>query len=242
MSIFCERKGSAAVAWIKGSKHTFYEDRYRLLTKDIPLLSSQNRGEIFAVFDGIGSAPRGRQAAQQMADTLLKFYQSPKDYDASLEGIHKLLMEGNAAIYDWGFIPGTDVPIGGCAGTVIWLHQKTLHLFHAGDTSALLTKNDKTSKLTHDHQMEDGAIYRYFGLGPNLQIDTDSISVEESDKILLLSDGVTKVFHPMEAADFIEEFQDICTAVKGLAQRSQARGSTDDITVMLIEIEEPWEY
>lgn len=177
-----------------------------------------------------------------MADILLKFYQNPKDYDASLEGIYKLLMEGNASIYDWGFIPGTDVSLGGCAGTVIWLHQKTLHLFHAGDTSALLTKNDKTSKLTQDHQTEDGAIYRYFGLGPNLQIDTDSISVEESDKILLLSDGVTKVFHPMEAADFIEEYQDICTAVKGLAQRSQARGSTDDITVMLIEIEEPWEY
>ncbi len=66
--------------------------------------------------------------------------------------------------------------------------------------------------------------------------------MEESDKILLLSDGVTKVFHPMEAADFIEEYEDISTAVKGLAQRSQVRGSTDDITVMLIEIEEPWGY
>jgi anaerobic selenocysteine-containing dehydrogenase len=36
------------------------------------MVGVQERGELFAVFDGIGSAPKGRQAAQEMADILLK--------------------------------------------------------------------------------------------------------------------------------------------------------------------------
>ena len=60
-------------------------------------------------------------------------------------------------------------------------------------------------------QMADGAIFRYYGLGPSLKIDVDHFTIEESDRILLLSDGVTKVFHPSEAAKFVEEYLDIST-------------------------------
>ena len=60
-----ERKGCAAVSWLKNAKSTRkpYEDRYRLLTKDIPLVGKSGRGELFAVLDGIGGAPRGMAAA-----------------------------------------------------------------------------------------------------------------------------------------------------------------------------------
>jgi hypothetical protein len=63
MEISVETKGIAAVAWMKGTKHKFYEDRFRLLCLPVPLVSEQDRGEIFAVFDGIGSAPKGMAAA-----------------------------------------------------------------------------------------------------------------------------------------------------------------------------------
>ena len=75
-----ERRGSAAVAWRKGTKHTLYEDRYRMLPREIPLVAQRERGEIYAVFDGIGSAPQGRTAAQFMADKLLDFYRKTDEY------------------------------------------------------------------------------------------------------------------------------------------------------------------
>jgi PPM family protein phosphatase len=78
--IICEQKGSATVAWVKGSKHQFYEDRYRILSREVPLVKGQDRGEIFAVFDGIGSAPKGREAAQEMMDQLVHFYKKPQNY------------------------------------------------------------------------------------------------------------------------------------------------------------------
>jgi serine/threonine protein phosphatase PrpC len=84
----------------------------------------------------------------------------------------------------------------------------------------------------------NGAIYRYFGLGEKLEIDIDKFTMGEFDRILILSDGVTKVFHPIEAADKVEEYDDIYRGARELARLSQTRGSTDDITVLLVEKQE----
>ena len=126
----CEVKGSAAVAWCTGTSHRFYEDRYRLLSREVPLVGRQDRGEIFAVFDGIGGAPKGRDAAQEMSDWLIKFYQEPGRYPASVQGLLQLLIDANMSIYEWGMIPGTDRTLGGCAGTVAWIHQQNSVHWH----------------------------------------------------------------------------------------------------------------
>ena len=70
-----DRQGDfAAVGWAQGRSHHTYEDRFRLLTSYIPLVATSGRGDLVAVFDGVGSAPQGMQAAQALADALLGFY------------------------------------------------------------------------------------------------------------------------------------------------------------------------
>jgi serine/threonine protein phosphatase PrpC len=235
----CETKGSAAVAWLKGTKHKFYEDRYRLLSREIPLVALQGRGELFAVFDGIGSAPKGMSAAQEMCDRLLSFYRSPERYHFSHKGIEALLHEANCTIHDWGFMQGTDRPLGGCAGTVAWVHENRVCLFHAGDTAAILVRDGDARQLTSVHEA-NGGIFRYFGLGEKLKIDMESLSLAEGDLLLLVSDGITKAFHPVEAARLahtvFSETGSIAAAAKELVGRSRSKGSSDDITVLLIEI------
>ncbi len=136
------------------------------------------------------------------------------------------------------FIGETDVPQGGCAGTVAWIYQEDLYIFHAGDTCAVLIQNRGNAlKLTRDHQTENGAIYRYFGLGPILQLERGNFPIEELDRVLLLTDGVTKVIHPLEAAEFVKEHNDIGLAAKALVQKAFRKGSIDDITVLLIEVQ-----
>src|SRR5512138_2218683 len=101
-----ERRGPAAVAWLTGTSHRFYEDRYRILSKNIPLVQNADRGEIFAVFDGIGGAPKGREAAQEVSDWLIRFYKEPENYLASPDGLRQLLMNANMAVYNWGPMAG----------------------------------------------------------------------------------------------------------------------------------------
>jgi serine/threonine protein phosphatase PrpC len=235
-----DRRQSCAVAHLRGSKHKIYEDSFRLLPREIDLVESCNRGELFAVFDGIGSAQEGRHAAQYMADLLIEFYRYPNKHQASWEGIQSLLLKGNMNINKWGFKPGTDIPLGGCAGTIIWVIEETLYVFHAGDTSAVLIRDKNAIELTQPHQLPDGAIFRYFGLGSNLKLYVNSFKIDEFDRVLIMSDGVTKVFHPLDAAKIVTGHQDIALAVKTLAEISKALGSTDDITALLVQIEEIW--
>ncbi|WP_419656058.1 uncharacterized protein Dvar_51610 [Desulfosarcina variabilis str. Montpellier] len=236
-----EQRGSSAVSWSKGTKHRFYEDRYRILSREIPLVASKKIGELFAVFDGIGSAPRGMASAQEMADNLVNFFRETESTPTSVKGLLDLLMRTNIKVYHWGFMPVTDRPLGGCAGTIAWICRNRLTIFYAGDTTAILIRDGKATELTRPHQTPDGAIFRYFGLGDSLNIDVDEYEVEESDRILLLSDGVTKVMHPIDAAEFTEQYLDVSRAADALATRTRNLGATDDITVLLVQIDEIWE-
>lgn len=188
----------------------------------------------------IGSATKGKEAAQAMADLLIRFYQHPDQYNASAEGLLKLLQEGNMMIHGWGLEAGKDVPLGGCAGTVAWIYDYELYVFHAGDTAATLIRDSQVTRLTREHQTEEGAIFRYFGLGESLKIDVQHFDIDEFDRILIVSDGVVpKGFLSIEeAAEVIKEYDDTALAAKGLVQRSRTRGSHDDITALLVEIEE----
>jgi serine/threonine protein phosphatase PrpC len=232
-----ERRGQGAVAFSTGKSHRYYEDRYRLLTKDIPMVRQADQGEIYAVFDGMGGAPKGRDAAQELSDSLIEFYRNPEVYPFSQKGLHTLLMDANMSVFNWGMMPGTNRPLGGCAGTVVWIFDQTLFVFHAGDTAAIHIRDGQPRQLTQFHETGK-LLHRYFGMGPSLQIDIVDFQLEESDRVLILSDGITKVYHPFDAVKVVEEHEDITKAAVELARRSVSRGSIDDITVLLIEIDE----
>ncbi len=237
-----EQRGNAAVSWLASPKHP-YEDRYRLLPREIPLVESAKRGELFAVLDGIGSAPMGTSAAQTMADSLLDFFRKPDEISADREGLYSLLCQANLEINSWGFMKGTSVPLGGCVGTIAWCYQDQLTLFHVGDTVGLLLRqDDEPHVLTKTHELR-GGISRYFGLGKTLEIDVVSADIEDGDLILLMSDGVTKTFSTTEAATLVmDTFNDtgagdIGMAAEELTTCSRIKGSSDDITVVLVEVE-----
>lgn len=193
-AVTLESRGNATVAWQKGPRHKFYEDRFRLLCHPIPLIAQANRGEIFAVLDGVGSAPRGMAAAQVVCDGLVSFF------DANYQGLvekgllDSILTNANKTIHGWGFMEGTTRPDGACAGTIVWIDVKWVaHIFHAGDTTALLIRDGFPQVLTTVHQNGDGHLSNYFGM-PTLQLQTQSLQLEEGDRLLVFSDGIGKAF------------------------------------------------
>lgn len=233
--IVVETRASSAVAWSIGTTHKQYEDRYRMLSRDISLVEKAGRGEIFAVFDGIGSAPLGMRAAQHMADGLLKFFDE-SSFSSAPDGLSELLYRLNVEIFNFGCVEGADLPLGGCAGTIIWTCGNRLTVFHAGDTVGLLLHGEETIKLTRLHD-KDGAIYRYFGLGHGLAIDSESYALEDFDRIVLMSDGITKVYGISQAAEIAMDEGDTLQAALSLASKAQSRGSPDDITVLVVDWE-----
>ena len=149
----------------------------------------------------------------------------------------EILFAENILINKWGFMKGTQKALGACAGTIAWLYDGNLTLFHAEDTMALLVKEDMERKLTDDHS-EGHGIYRYFGLGEPLIIDSVQFTIEEGDVLVLVSDGVTKVLSDHQIAECVREHYIYSSerAAQELCRLSKLRGSWDDITAVVIEI------
>lgn len=230
-----ESRGNAVVGWDKCNRHP-YEDRFRLLCRPVPIVEEENRGEIFAVCDGVGSAPKGMGAAQAVCDVLLKFY-IDRQLPPVAETIRNLLVCANAEISDWGFISGTDRPEGACAATVIWIDEGWLaHIFHAGDTGALLIRDGVAKQLTAAQHFE-GNLANYFGL-TELCLEFSRHQLNEGDRLLLFSDGISKVIYNQVIADITESHASRSASVTALIRAARAAGSTDDITVLLIDVEE----
>ncbi len=231
-----ESRGSATVAWYRGLEHPYYEDSFRLLPREVPVVGSQDRGELYAVFDGIGGCPQGRSAAIKMADTLTRFYTEPEAFENSLNGMTKLLMAGNQEIYDWGFIPGTQQMRGGCCGSIAWIKEGQLTVFHAGDTSAIQLCGDSHRQLSRADQFDSYLVTRFFGQGKRLELSVTTTEIEPLDQILLYSDGVSKVIGFEEAIDIVSPFEDPKRRARALAHRARVQGSRDDITVLCAEV------
>jgi serine/threonine protein phosphatase PrpC len=119
---------------------------------------------------------------------------------------------------------------------VAWIRGNILHAFHAGDTVGYLIRANRPISLTSRHE-KDGALYRYFGLGQNLKIDSCRLTLEDGDRILLFSDGVTKVMHPVTAVDVVCGIDDMAEAATRLVRLSRLKGSPDDITVLMMRVE-----
>ncbi|MBK6803309.1 MAG: protein phosphatase 2C domain-containing protein [Novosphingobium sp.] len=230
-----ERRG-AAVLWFKGATHRHYEDRYRLLSRDVPLVAASDVGEVFAVADGVGSAPLGMSAAQHLCDRLAQIYAPGGNQDLS-QRLRDLLVTVNREIHGWGFIEGTDRPAGACAATVVLLEPNGTRGFiaHAGDTRAALIRDGQCQILTPLDQSVDGALRCYLGAGaPSLTLLP--LSVELGDRLLLVSDGVTKSYGMAEVAAMLESQPTRRRALQVLGQACHRRPSGDDVTAMVIDV------
>jgi serine/threonine protein phosphatase PrpC len=233
-----EERGNATVIWQQGPRHKFYEDRYRLLCRPIPLVEQAKRGEIFAVCDGVGSAPRGRDAAQEVCDVLVRFYEKAKELPPTVETLISLLDQANCVIHGWGLMEGTARSQGACAATVVWKTDNLMaNIFHVGDTSALLIRNGTAQALTSAHHDVAGHLTNYCGQ-PSLQNEIRTIQLDMGDRLLLLSDGISKSLYTQQIAGIVESHSRRSASLDALLSAARSAGSGDDITVVLVDIED----
>lgn len=228
---------TVGVSSLKGTQHHFNEDRYRLLGSSVPIVCAAGRGEIYAVMDGVGGAPLGRRTAQHIADRLTDFYRlpAPESHRATLR---EILAAVNREVFGWGLIEGSGRPLGAASMTVMWLAPtRQAVTFHVGDTLAVHCSGKKVDRLTRDHS-EGRGLRRYMGQGEGFILDETVVQATEGDLFCLVTDGVTKVMSVSEIADVLDEIFDAQRAADELTHRARGKGSPDDITAVVVQIED----
>jgi serine/threonine protein phosphatase PrpC len=144
----------------------------------------------------------------------------------------------NNRVYALGLIEGSDRPLAAAAASVAWFSpSERVHILHAGDTVAWRFDGERLVPLTRVHG-DRKVLHRYVGQGPAFQLDCSSTAVEEGEMLVLATDGVTKGLSEANVAEIMRELQTPAPAAREVVERARRRDSEDDITCLIVALEE----
>lgn len=133
----------------------------------------------------------------------------------------------------------------------------TLLLGHVGDSRAYLLRDGTFERITTDHSLVEelisageitkeeaqqdprrSMITRAIGLEPAVAVDLETIDLRDGDRVLFCSDGLTDMLREPEIGDILRDEADPDAAAQRLVDAANAAGGSDNITVLLIDIED----
>lgn len=143
----------------------------------------------------------------------------------------------------------------GATIALVWMQssEEIAHLAHMGDSRIYLFRQDRLSSLTEDHSIvalllkrEDitleealkhparGRLSRYVGMEGEVYPDVQTVQLEQGDRLLLCTDGLTGLVPDESIAAILLSIPDPEAACRALVDAANAAGGTDNITVLVI--------
>lgn len=229
------------------------EDRYLILDES-PLL-------LLAVADGMGGHAAGEVASSMTLDVIRSYLDSHRQklLQAAAQGktllpyLGEMLALANAQILQSS---GENSEYNGMGTTLTMiLHVLEMSwLAHIGDSRAYLFREQSIQQLTEDHTLvsqlvkngqiraeeasdhpQRNILTRALGTDKDPGFDIIPLSLRKGDRLLLCTDGLHSHVGAEEIAGIIAESSNREEAVKKLVNLANARGGTDNITVILAE-------
>ena len=145
----------------------------------------------------------------------------------------------------------------GATLTAGWVNGNKLSLAHVGDSRAYLLRTGSLQQLTNDHslvaeqvrrgiltpqQAEESdmqsVLLRALGAHPEVEVDIDEIDVMPRDVLLFCSDGLTRLVTEPEIAGCLQVEMDAATAAQKLVDLANERGGLDNVTVIVVRLQD----
>ncbi len=205
---------------------------------------------IYVVADGMGGHNAGEVASEMAVSNVIKFVNDNinKFCDDTLE---EAIKEVNSNIYNYSV---SDKKLKGMGTTITscLCYNNKVIIANVGDSSCFGIKNDNVYKLTKDHSLvqqlldagsiseteamnhpNKNIITRAVGTSNNVEVDIFKFNLDEYDKYLLCSDGLTNEVTIDEMHNILKREKDNKLACEYLVNEANKNGGRDNITVML---------
>lgn len=234
-----------------GKERTHNEDKYVL----VPELN------LFVVADGMGGHQSGEVASRLAANTIASYF---KNVEASrskrglAERLRSAVATANAKIYarsdDARAYRGMGTTV---VAAVFSPADGMVHIAHAGDSRCYVLRGSSMKQLTRDHSLVADAllerpdltesdlaylprnvITRALGMAPTVDVDLRSERAEVGDVFLLCSDGLHGLVTDEEIVEVIKGSSGLVEGCSRLIERANEHGGRDNITAVLVRIEE----
>jgi PPM family protein phosphatase len=226
---------------------------------------------LFVVADGMGGHSHGEVAAQIAVDAIRDFIDKSLDhdttwpfvYDARLQRHSNLLKTAVRLAHDKVLRAiRDDRTLHGMGTTVVgfFLRGSVAAVAHVGDSRAYRFRNGTLDQLTQDHtwvheQVVAGflskeqarahplknVVTRALGGESEVVVDVREVEVQPGDLYLLCSDGLTAMLADKDIRERLGRGRTLEETCRGLVADANARGGFDNVTVVLLGIEEPEE-
>lgn len=220
------------------------QDFHGLCVPREPQLSS--KGIAIALADGISSSDVSQEAAQAAVTTFLDDYYCTSDaWSVKTSGEH-VLTATNSWLHsqtqqsqhrydrERGYV---------CTFSGLVIKSRTAHLFHVGDARIYRLRGSELEQLTEDHRVRVSSVQSYLaramGMDRKLEVDYQAVPVEEGELLLLATDGVYEFIDGAGIAAAIADCSgDLERAAKAIVDAALQHGSTDNLTIQIVSIDQ----
>ena len=219
------------------------------------------KGVLILVADGMGGAQSGEVASKMTAtgvyeEMVTNWTAEPDASPDRFAGrLGQSLRDANVRIYEASQRVAEYRGMGSTA-TVVGLLGSSLYLAQVGDSRAYLVRWGQAIQLSKDQSMveqlvRDGELSEYeaersqhknvllqaMGSVRDVVVDLSTQPLQEGDTVVLCSDGLTNLVTDTEIAHAVETSSDISIACSELVAAANARGGSDNVTVLMARVE-----
>ena len=205
---------------------------------------------LFCVSDGMGGHAAGEVASSIAVETVAKL--APRSADPAQ--LAAAVEAANAAIME-AADNGLGKPGMGCTATCAYIEDNVVAIAHVGDSRAYLVHEGTLIRVTHDHSYVEelvdageitadearvhpnrSVITRALGSDPAMYADHFQLNIEEGDRLILCSDGLSSMIPDSEIESIANQSDTAQICTDNLVDAALAAGGSDNVTVVVVDI------
>jgi protein phosphatase len=211
------------------------------------------RAPLFVVADGMGGAQAGEVASRIAVES---FQGGVQDAAAPEVALAELTRQANSRIHELSHSHAEQAGMGTTL-TAVYVGEHDVSLAHVGDSRAYRWRDGELLRLTDDHSLVDellrqgkltpeeavehpqrSVITRALGPEGVVEVDTRSYSARDGDVYLLCSDGLTTMVAEDRLSELLGAHETLREKGEALIAAANEAGGRDNITVVLLRLEE----
>jgi serine/threonine protein phosphatase PrpC len=211
------------------------------------------RSPLFVVADGMGGAQAGEVASRLAVESFREGLGDPASPEQRLA---EHALAANARIYELSQSNAEQAGMGTTL-TAVYVGEEEIAIAHVGDSRAYCLRDGELLRLTDDHSLVDemiregrltpeeaeehpqrSIITRALGPEETVEVDTRSFRARAGDVYLLCSDGLTSMVPESRLAEILRAHPRLRNAGEALIAEANRAGGRDNITVILLRLEE----
>jgi protein phosphatase len=230
---------------------------------DVGMVRSNNQDQylvapgLYAVADGMGGHAAGEVASQTAIEALGAAFD--RAVRRSPQSLVEAAKTANRAVWDQARANRGMLGMGTTLVALAVVEDgpdgNGMAIAHIGDSRAYVFRDGELRQLTTDHSLvqelvddgqiseEEAAVHpqrhvltRALGVEPSVEVDLLPLEPRHGDRYLLCSDGLPREASADQIAAVLSRFGDPAEAAKELVSLANARGGSDNVTVVVVDV------